>query len=450
MNRSAKIVLVAAGVVIATYPGVAWLTGVAVQRRIENGQQALLQQVPYLQLVKQRYDRGVYTSTDVVTYRLVWPSPPAAHAPCNASSPCTVTFHNLIEHGPLPGLRTAAMATIDSTVVLPPKDRRAIAKVLGEKPFLRVHTRIGWLGGIAATVQSPAFTTGPRFSWKGFAATVTSRGRHSWSLKASLPGVSSGDPAGGQARLTDVALSGHWRRAFGVLDIGAFTLTADRIQATARHTGPALMMRHLSVSDTSSLSGGFLDLDVRLSADAFRLGTPARPVTVTHVVYALGVDHIDAAAMVALTKAIRTAEAGATADPAQYQANLMAAVFRCGPQVLLHQPVIRIRQVGFSLPQGSVRLSGKISVPGLSAADLRGPAVLPALKSHAQVTADVRVDRSLLTFWSGHNRQAATRSQALERMGYLSPAGTALVSHLVYTAGKLTVNGHPYPPVRPN
>lgn len=72
---------------------------------------------------------------------------------------------------------------------------------------------------------------------------------------------------------------------------------------------------------------------------------------------------------------------------------------------------------------------------------------LPALNPHAQATADLPLDQSLSRFWSDRNPQVTARTQALERMRYLSPA---VASHSVYTAEKLTLNGHPFPPVRPN
>jgi hypothetical protein len=38
--------------------------------------------------------------------------------------------------------------------------------------------------------------------------------------------------------------------------------------------------------------------------------------------------------------------------------------------------------------------------------------------------------------------------QTLERQGYIKRDGAALTAHLTFVAGKISVNGHPYPPAR--
>ena len=79
-------------------------------------------------------------------------------------------------------------------------------------------------------------------------------------------------------------------------------------------------------------------------------------------------------------------------------------------------------------------------------------AILPvpaALIQHLNVVADLRVDAALATHLletSGRKDALAAQIDALEHQGYIKRDGTALTAHVTFAAGKVTVNGLPYPP----
>jgi uncharacterized protein YdgA (DUF945 family) len=451
VNKATRTLLAIGGIVVLAYPGVAWVTGIAIESRIQRNESEALAQVPYLTLVKREYRRGVYRSTEVATYGFHFPLPQAAAAAAlPAGATITVTSH--IVHGPFPGLRTIGLATVDSTVSAPPALQKALAGVLGSRPVLRIHTTIGLLGGARGVVSSPAFRAhlagGSTLAWGGLSATFTGSGPHGLgSGRLTMPRLAFHD-AQGRIELTGIAYSGSYRMRPDELEVGSGKVTFARIDGSSAQAPAGYSLRQVSFTSTSSTNGGFYDLRVDLAMDAARFAA----VRLKNVAYSESVEHVDGASLASMEKAIRQAELRASGNPAQLKAGLQAAVRRYGVDLLLHDPVVEIRRLSFTMPEGSLLFSAKVSAPGLTRADLQWPAAILALKQHAQVTADLRVDdglvQKLLTM--GHsNPMLAARLTAFEQQGYLSTGSGAVSTHLVYDAGTVTLNGHPFPPAAP-
>ncbi len=129
---------------------------------------------------------------------------------------------------------------------------------------------------------------------------------------------------------------------------------------------------------------------------------------------------------------------------------MLAAFRQHGVDLVLHDPLINIRRLSFSMPEGSFLLSARISAPGLGRDDLQWPAAIMALKTHGRITADLRIDNGLLqkfvTMRAGSNPQFATQLASFEQQGYLTAGPTAVTTHLEYSGGTITLNGHPFPP----
>jgi uncharacterized protein YdgA (DUF945 family) len=448
MNKATRALLAVGGVVVLAYPGVAWVTGIAIETRIQRNESEALARVPYLRLVKREYRRGVYRSTEVATYGFHFPLPQAAVAAAlPAGATITVTSH--IVHGPFPGLRTIGLATVDSTVSAPPALQKALAGVIGSQPVLRIHTTIGLLGAARGVVTSPAFRAqladGSTLAWGGLSATFTGTGPHGLrSARLSIPRLAF-HGAHGRIELTGIAYSGSYRMRPDELEVGSGKITFARMDGSGAREPAGYSLRQVSLTTTSSTNGGLYDLRLDLAVAAARFSA----VRLKNVAYSESVEHLDGASLASMAKAIRQAELQASGNPAQLKASLQAAVRRYGVDILLHDPVIDIRRLGFTMPEGSLLFSAKVSAPGLTRADLQWPAAIPALKQHAAVTADLRVDDGLvqqLLTMSHSNPMLAARLTDFERQGYLSAGSGAVMTHLVYDAGTLTLNGHPFPP----
>ena len=455
MNRTTKIVLAAAGIVVLSYPGLSWVTGIAIEARIQHGEQLALDKTPYVVLVKREYHRGVYRSTEIATYSFRNPTvltalKTATGSPLSPSA--TVTVVSDIQHGPLPGLHTAALGIIDSTLIAPPALQKALAGALGSKPLLQLRTRVGFFGGATVDLSSPAFSVplpdGPTLTWGGLTGSVASgRNQASWSGQLNLPRLAIQGPQGA-FELAGVAYSGSHVKAFDDLYAGTGTLTIERLDGSKASAGGQFSLDRISLVTTSKVAGDFLDMRVDTAADAASIGA----VNLKNITYSVSFEHVHGPSLIAMAEAVRAAQRQAATQPAQLQAGMQAAFRQYGGALLLHDPVMDIRQIGFSMPEGSLLFSARLAAPGLSPADLQFPAVILALRTHAQVTADLRVDTGLmqkLLALGGSNPKIAARLTFFEQQGYLTAASSAVTTHLDYSGGRLTLNGHPFPPVPP-
>jgi uncharacterized protein YdgA (DUF945 family) len=454
MNRTGKTLLAIGGVIVLAYPAVAWMMGLAIESRIQHREQQLLDQAPYLRLVSREYHRGVYRSTEIATYGVGSSAFKALKLTGGAPAlpALTLTVASTIEHGPLPGLHALALATIDSTLILPPAVQKELAGILGSTPVLEAHTSIGFFGGASSNLTSPAFNlplpNGATLAWGGLMSSMRSSGSGaSWSGQLTAPRLALRSPQGG-IELSGLEYSGSQKKAFDDLYLGTGTLTVEQVKGSSPRAG-AFSFERLAVTSTSKPDGQFFDLRVDVSMDAASIAA----VQLKNVDYSESFEHIDGPSFASMMRAMRAAQRQAGGNPAQFQAALHDALRQYGVQILLHDPVLDIRQVSFAMPEGSLLLSAKISAPGLSSSDLQWPAAIAALQKHLDVTADLRVDNGLLRkllAMGGANPKISAQLTSFEQQGYLTAGPAAVTTHVDFSGGKLTLNGHPFPPAPPS
>lgn len=463
MNRTTKFVLAIGGIIVLSYPGIAWVTGRVIESRMQQSEQQALDQVPYLTLVKREYHRGVYRSTEVATYGFRIPLPPGVKTAGAAGPPslatlatsATITIVSNIQHGPFPGLRAVAFAAVDSTLVVPAALQQKLSSVLGSKPILQAHTTVGLFGGATTDLTSPAFSlvlgNDSTLAWEGLTGTVrTARHQAAWSGHLSVPRFVLQSPQG-MIQFAGVEYSGSHEKAFGDLYLGTGTLTVERLGASVSKPEGGVSgfsLQRLSLTSTSKADGEFFDMRVDAAMDAANVAA----VQLKNVTYSESVEHLHGPTFASMMQAVRAAERQGGATPAQFQASMQDAIRQYGADLLLHDPVLDIQRVSFTMPEGSFLLSAKISAPGLSRADLQWPAAIVALRTHAEVAADLRVDNGLvqkLLTMGGSNAKVAAQLTSFEQQGYLTAGPSAVTTHLEYSGGRLTLNGHPFPPAAP-
>jgi uncharacterized protein YdgA (DUF945 family) len=452
VNRTTKTVLAVAGILVLSYPAIAWMMGIAIEGRIQQGEQQSLDQVPYLRLLKREYHRGVYRSTEIATYGFRIPVPAVKASAGTLIPSATITIVSQIQHGPFPGLRTTALATVDSTLVGPPALQKELSGALGSKPILRLHTTVGFFGGATADLTSPAFSVrlgdGSTLTWGGLTASgTTTRNQARWSGQLSAPRLALQGPRGG-IELTGLEYSGSHAKAFDGLYLGTGTLTIEKLDGSSPRSGVHYSLERIAITNTAKAAGEFVDMRVDIAADAAQIAA----VIAKNVIYSVSFEHVHGPSLASMAQAVRAVERRPRTDPTQLATGMQAAFRQYGGELLLHDPVIEIRQLGFTMPEGSFLLSARLSAPGLSPADLQWPAVVLALKSHARVTADLKVDdglvqKMLATY--GASPRFAGQLTSLEQQGYLTTASGALATHLEYSGGRLALNGHPFPPAAP-
>jgi uncharacterized protein YdgA (DUF945 family) len=453
VNRTTKILLAVGGILVLSYPGIAWVTGVAIESRIQHSEQRAVAQVPYLTLVSREYHRGVYRSTETATYGFRIPALQAVGAAAGAPFPtgATITVASNIRHGPFPGLHAPALATVDSTLLVPPALQKQLSGVLGSKPILQVHTTVGFFGGASANLASPAFNLrlpeGSSLAWGGLTGTITStRNQARWSGRLSAPRLALQSAQGG-IELAGIGYTGAHQKALDELYVGTGTFTIERVDGTAARLGD-YSLQGISLTSTAKATGEFFDIRADVTTDAAKIAS----LSLKNLLYSESFEHVHGPSLASLVQAIRVAEHQSGLDRTRLQSGMRDAVRQYGGDLVLHDPVIDIRQLSFSMPEGSFLFSAKLSAPGLSRADLQWPAAIAALKTHAQVTADLRVDNGLLQrllAMGGSNSRIAVELGIFERQGYLTTGAGNVTTHLEFSGGRLTLNGLVFPPAAP-
>lgn len=446
--RNASII---AALVVLAYPVATWVTGVLIEKQSATNQQKALAEAPYVVLARHEYHRGMFSATEETTYRLSLPM----SAPASGKNPLkswSLTVHRVIHHGPFPRLRTFALATADADVELPPQVSDSLKGVLGGKSPLELHTRMDWSGGSTTSFVSPAMTlkleNGTAVIWRGLSGSVeVGRGLATWSASLTAPGLTV-DQASTHAEVGTLTLTANMRRVYDTLDVGKASLRVTGATIRAAGSDRNVMLKGLTLSTASAQNGDYMDSAVELSADAVEAGT----FSASRAGYALSLTHLHGPSLVALTKAARDLQRQAlTAGKEEWQAGLRDALREPGMDLLSHDPVIEIPRIGFVTPEGEMRLSAKLSAPGLTREDLQGPALAAVLLQHLKAEADIRIATALLDKLLAANPNRDTFQQqlaTLRRQGYVTLEGSQYTAHLTYERGKTLVNGQPFPPVR--
>jgi uncharacterized protein YdgA (DUF945 family) len=449
VNKTTKVLLAIGVIIVLSYPGIAWVTGMAVESHLQHNEQQALAKSPYVTVVKREYHRGVYRSTATTTFSL--------HIPAGAAgallSSFTLTVNSNIQHGPLLGLHGVGLAQIDSTIVAPPALQKELSAVIGGQPLAQLHSTVSLLGGTTGELTSPAFSlplsNGGNLVWGGITVSGSaSRNQAGWSGKLSAPRLSVQGPRGGRFELTGMEYSGSHQKAFGDLYLGSGTSTIEHLDGSGPRPGSDFSLQRIAVTTRSKADGDFFDMRVDIAMDAAKIAA----VQLTNVMYSLGLEHLHGPSFASLVRALRTAQLRSAGNQARLQAGFQDAFRQYGVALLAHDPVIDIRQLSFTMPEGSLLLSAKISAPGLAAADLQMPAAIMALRTHGQVTADLRVDNGLvqkLLAMGGSNPKVAAQLTSFEQQGYLTAGPASVTAHFEFSSGRMTLNGHPFPPAPP-
>jgi uncharacterized protein YdgA (DUF945 family) len=444
VNTKTKYVVVGVAVLCLAYPGFAWLIGLQVEASMAKREQQAMEQYPgSVTLISRQYHRGVYSATEDLTYGLGG-SAMRAFAPLANNSnigAMHLIVHNTIHHGPLPQLRTIAMATISTQIQLPTEVSAKLRALLGGEPTIQIHGRLGWLGGMTTAIESASYQTrladGTEISWQGLKAS-SSVNRDLSSSSAEVTVASFGiKSAKTQVEFDALHLAADWKRAFDLLYTGPVTLKIAAIKWQSLPGSRQVLVQGFSVKGSGAADGDYYRSAVDIGADSVQ----APGYAVTHADYAVSIEHLHAPTLVALMKEARAAQLPTTATT--------DAVKKNGIELLLHDPVLNISRIGFAMPEGELRLSATASAPGLKREDFDGAPLQPALLQHLNVVADLRIDAALATrLLTNSGRKDALDAQidAFEKQGYIKRDGAALTTHVTFGGGKLVVNGLPYPP----
>jgi uncharacterized protein YdgA (DUF945 family) len=463
MSRKTGIPLAILLVLVLTYPLDAWLIGIGTEHEISQQEQAVLAQLPSLSIISRSYRRGIYGAVEEITVGVHFKLPPGLTRTSTASNVAPLfelTARNTIHHGPLPQLRTFAYATVDSEIVLPPALAHTLQPILhGSAPFT-ARTRLGWGGGRTSVLASPAFQTtltdGTRISWRGIGGTGEAGPQmSSTSVEVTAPGIAL-EKGAFSLHADQLVAQAHLHKAFETLQVGTGRLTLTRAEAKGAWPGSkdptprTVQLQNLAISTDSSVHGDYLDTGASLTLQ----GLSAGEFSASNIAYEFALRHLHGPTYAQFTTDLQAASRAGYAEGANPSESLrlLTEVWRKdGVELLLHEPVLELSRVAFTMPEGQMLISARLAAPGIRREELQGApaAMMLGLVPHLEATADLRIDAELLSRFLNQSKNGsavAAQVEAFERQGYLKRDGKALTTHITFEHGQLQVNGQPFKP----
>jgi uncharacterized protein YdgA (DUF945 family) len=505
MKKPGLIAAIVALVVLA-YPLSAWLLGKQVETALAE-QYKQVESLPYIKVIDRQYDRGVFASTEVVTFEVLGDMfraiekahkeaakqaaeqaaagdpqaavPEAAPAPAPAPSaalvPLRFTVRSEIKHGPAPGMSTIAAAVADSELSLDGPMQQELAKLLGDKKPLTAHTVYRFDGGGSSAVASPAFAanlpgeepgTVTRMSWEGFTANIDfTKNLQSYTMTGDAPKLEMLDAKGIAAVMTGLKFSGEQTRIFDdepLLYSGTQRFTMAQMSITDKSgKEQPVVLKQIAYDIAMPANGEFLDMVAKMGAEGVQVGDqnygPAH--------YDFSLKHLHARTTAKLYRAMLKmySDPVALADPAK----ALAPLAEPGLELLKHNPEFRIDRLSFKSPQGEAVVSATAKLKDAKPEDFANPMMLLA---KLDASADLALPESLLAGMSGGPMpadedeekadpatvalQQQQKQQMLEQQlaafaeqGYITRGGGLVKSKIEYREGKLSVNGKPFNPM---
>jgi uncharacterized protein YdgA (DUF945 family) len=398
-----KRLLVTVVILVLLYPVMAWVTGRVIESRTSAALAELTDKAPYLTVTEVKYHRGWYTSEQDLTLSL-FATQMAGLAPLMGGNGqvlakgVPISLHSVIHHGPICGWSCFALARVNSHLVLSNEAKAAITLIYGSAEPLTITARMGFLGGGTTIFSSPALNGtalpgGAKLSSDGFKIRVDYTRHHdAYKIDGSLPHVLVDGPDGKRFEIRSVAFKGNSTRALGELYASDFDFGIDSISYSGAQGSSPFLLSDFKYVGKSTIDGGFMSIALQLDSGAIG----AAEVKLKDAKFDLSFKHLDMAALAALTDKLRALYKQQASDPAKYSQNMAAVLKEQGLPLLLKQPVLSLDRIGLDTMSGQVLLTGTLSIPGVTAADLASDAGIAALKQKLVGDFEVSLDDSAL------------------------------------------------------
>jgi len=477
MNKPAKIALVVASLGLA-WPAASWMLGKQIETALDTRYQQLTG-LPYLKVVERKFARGVFHSTEVVSFELngallreiARAGADGADlaglqdAPTDdAVAPLRFTMRSEIAHGPLPGLATVAAAVAESELVLDDAVRKDLAGLFGDKKPLQLNTVYRFDGGGKATLSSPAFSaTVPaadggeqRVVWQGVTISVDfAKNLQRYTVRGDAPGLEVRDAAS-HLMLSGMQLEGDQQRIFDdepLLYAGTQKLVIGELKFTGRgETGgdgqaESVQVKQLVYDIAMPAKGEFVDITAKLGAEVVQVGDknygPAH--------YDLRFGHMHARSVAQLSRAAMNMYSEASLQLARNGESeaVLATLMDPALELLAHNPEISVDRISFRSPHGEAAVSARVRTNDLQPEDLGNPlALIGKLEVNGQMSLPERLLAELQAAGAESAEKAALSATVLEgqlagyaAQGLLLREQGFIKSTLEFKSGQLKVNG---------
>ncbi|HET7774672.1 MAG TPA: YdgA family protein, partial [Burkholderiaceae bacterium] len=461
MNKGIVIGGGVAAVIVAALAGGPAVIGGKVQGEVEGAYGRVFQQLPFIRLVEQRYDKGWMSATHTATVEIGC-DVPAGPDGQGGSKPIRFVLTDRIQHGPLPGFAAAGLARVQTEVRLAGQGQAEIDKALGGQPLLTSSTLVSYSGSTTGTFSSPkvGFTApdGTVLAWEGLSGTFSGSdftGR-STVFEAKAPSLSvKNAKEGGELTMTGLRLAGNTQRpgdylflSIGTSEGGIDSISFKADPALARTAAVPRPGQPVSVSMTALKfkSDATLDRDLAASTVSMSAAVQVNEVKIDKIEFAGGLRRLHAPSyekgMQAFMKqAYACPKPGVKPDPEAALAPMIDLL----KGLLPHNPEYAVDKMAATYKGKEGSISYSISTQGVTDQDLKAPPVMVFMGKGV-----IKASASLPLAWLEEVAAGIAPAQAqqlpmmldqLSAQGLIKREGDLLKADFNLSAGQATLNG---------
>ncbi len=373
------------------------------------------------------------------------PAPDAPAAP--TGEPVRFTIRNEVLHGPVLGLSGFGLARVDTHLDLPEDIKAKITEVFGPKPAFTTRTRVHFFGGATTTLTSEGRTIKPKesegggeFTYDTFKVSVgVSRNANEYDVDGGMKSASGKGADGGSFSLTGFTVDGKGKRVLGDLYEGDFAFKVKEIKAAGAGDPEGMLIQDVQYIVEGDSEGDFMDFGIKMGTGAFKTKEfTAMGLDVKEIHYDFSLRHLHVPTMDKFMKSWRDMYAAPMLNVADIENAVFAPMKEHGTELLKHDPVFAIDNLGLVTPEGVGILKGTIKFVGVTAEDF---AVAGGMGVIGKLDADLTIEVAQKLAEKFPN--GATMAGAAVDGGYATREGDKLVCKILFKNGELTVNGKP-------
>lgn len=438
-----------------------------------------LSENPNVKVVKREYERGLFGATEVVTLEFFGnlsklqsaeqpveesPTPDGVAAPALPAAPpppkpLQLTFRSEIKHGPFLGFSGFGAASEETELVLDSDMAKEVAKVLGDKKPVQIHTDYGFGGGGVTKITVPAFTStqpskdgqgSTTVVWEGLTMTLDfAKSMKSYKAQLDMPKIDVKTSQGLHVVFAGLHMDADQKRLFDdvpMLYIGNAKLTAGEFSVSSEKEAKSSMVAKRIVYEVNApVQGDFIDIAAKVGAEELKYGEqsfgPAH--------YDFSLNRLHARSTADLYRMwVKLYSDPAALAKAEGKGDVFAEFNKSLNELLRHEPEIRIDRLSATTKDGEARLTIRARLKGATVEDLAMPM---GLLARLEAGGDVAVPEALLAQFAGSEGEGASAGVAqqlaeLEAQGFVVREGGVVKSKAEFAGGQLTVNGKPFMP----
>lgn len=438
-----KKLVAAAAVLVALLVFAPWGIGKLAERRVNEGLDQALEQVPYFAISGRTYTRGWFTSEQVLTIELRDPwtkfkREAMAGQQAQDDSP-RFTVHNKIQHGPVLWPFGFGAARVTTQVDWSDEARKALKEVFGDGEPFNIVSRVGFFGGGTTTLSSAARTIKPEeggeISWDDFEFNVHyTRDASRFSFDGEWPRFEARSNDGAHFVMRDFEAEGSAERIVGDLydSEGKFEIDSLRVVDT---NGEKVEAKDIEYVVDTNRQGDFIDLSVKVGSGP----VTAKQLALTEAHYDFTLRHLHTESVDKLMQAIRRSYAKAADETAEVSLGMNDEEKQTFLALLDHDPEFAIDRIGFATKSGDGVIKGVLRLEGATEADFATGGL--GLIGKLVAVLDIDFSEALIKELGGDS----TPVDMVVSEGYAVRKDGRVSSHIEFKAGELTINGKSQP-----